>query len=58
MYQSMKGAVLKRINLTMAIKWIVFLPIILPLCIVFGALKGITSMVDKMAQQMMIDIES
>ena len=54
----MKSIVLKRINLTMAIKWIVFMPVILPLCIVFGALKGIASMVDKMTQQMMIDIDS
>lgn len=54
----MKSIVLKRVNLTMVIKWIVFMPVILPLCVVFGALKGITSMVDKMAQQMMADIES
>lgn len=54
----MKAVVLKRINLTMAIKWVVFLPVILPLCVVFGALKGITLMVDKMAQQMLADIES
>ncbi len=42
----------------MAIKWIVFLPVILPLCVVFGALQGIMAMVDKMAQQMMVDIDS
>lgn len=54
----MKSIVLKRINLTMAIKWIVFLPVILPLCVVFGALQGIMAMVDKMAQQMMVDIDS
>ena len=42
----------------MAIKWIVFLPVILPLCVVFGTLQGIMAMVDKMAQQMMVDIDS
>lgn len=42
----------------MVIKWVVFLPVILPLCVVFGALKGVISMVDKMAHQMMTDIES
>ena len=42
----------------MAIKWIVFLPVILPLCVVFGALQGIMAMVDKMAQQMMVDVDS
>jgi hypothetical protein len=54
----MKSVVLKRVNLTMAIKWLVFLPVILPLCIVFGALKGVLTMLDKMTSQMMTDIES
>lgn len=47
-----------KINVTMLIQWIVFLPIILPLCIVFGAAQGIATMLEKMTNQMMDDIEA
>lgn len=47
-----------KINMTMALKWVIFLPVILPLCLVFGALKGIVVMVDQMLQQMYTDIDS
>jgi len=53
----MKMPVFKRFNYTMALQWLIFLPIILPLCIVFGALQGIMNMVEKMAQRMWIDME-
>ncbi|GGC02203.1 hypothetical protein [Dyadobacter sediminis] len=53
----MKTPVFKRFNYNMALQWLIFLPVILPLCIVFGALQGIMNMVEKMAQRMWIDME-
>lgn len=53
----MKVPTFKRFNFTMALQWLIFLPMILPLCIVFGALQGVVTMVEKMAQRMWIDIE-
>lgn len=41
----------------MALQWFIFLPIILPLCIVFGAVEGIVRMVEKMTTRLWEDIE-
>ncbi|MCF0049740.1 hypothetical protein MUK70_23280 [Dyadobacter chenwenxiniae] len=53
----MKTPISKRFNFTMALQWLIFLPIILPLCIIFGAIEGVVKMVEKMAQRMWIDME-
>jgi len=53
----MKAPILKKFNFTMALQWLIFLPVILPLCIIFGAVQGILNMVEKMAQRMWIDME-
>ncbi|MCE7043147.1 hypothetical protein [Dyadobacter sp. CY312] len=53
----MKAPVFKKFNATMALQWLIFLPVILPLCIIFGAFQGIVGMVEKMAQRMWIDLE-
>ena len=54
---SMKTPIFKKFNLTMALQWLIFLPIILPLCVIFGAFQGVVGMVEKMAQRMWIDLE-
>ncbi len=54
----MKRPTFKKFNYGMAMQWIIFLPVILPLCLVFGALQGVVNMVGTMAQRMMLDIES
>lgn len=54
----MKLPTFKKFNYAMALQWIIFLPIILPLCLVFGALQGVVNMVGAMAQRMMLDIDS
>ncbi len=41
----------------MALQWFIFLPIIFPLCIVFGAIEGVGRMIEKMALRMREDIE-
>ncbi|CAG5010625.1 hypothetical protein DYBT9275_04779 [Dyadobacter sp. CECT 9275] len=53
----MKSPIMKRFNYTMALQWLIFLPVILPLCIIFGAVQGILNMIEKMAQRMWMDIE-
>lgn len=40
----------------MAAQWLVFLPIILPLCILFGAVRGAFCMLEKMTQRMWLDL--
>ncbi len=54
----MKLPTMKKFNYAMALQWIIFLPVILPLCLVFGALQGVVNMVGTMAQRMMLDIHS
>jgi len=53
----MKAPILKKFNFTMALQWLIFLPVILPLCVIFGAFQGVARMVEKMAQRMWIDLE-
>lgn len=53
----MKTPIVKKFNHGMALQWIIFLPIILPLCIVFGAVQGAVVMIEKMAQRMWLDME-
>jgi hypothetical protein len=47
---------MKKFNYAMALRWMIFLPVLLVLCIVLGALEGISSMLIKMIRQMGIDI--
>ena len=54
----MKLPPFKKLNYAMALQWIIFLPVILPLCLVFGALQGVVNMVSTMAHRMILDIES
>jgi hypothetical protein len=53
----MKAPVLKKFNYSMALQWIIFLPVILPLCVVFGAMQGIATMIEKIFNRMWIDME-
>lgn len=47
---------MRNFRLYMAFQWIFFLPIILPLCIVFGALRGIIQMVERVMEQIVLDV--
>ncbi len=47
---------MKKPNLHLAFQWLIFLPIILPLCIVFGALQGVANTVEHMAHQIWADV--
>jgi len=47
---------MKKIRLYMILQWVVFLPIILPLCIIFGALRGAVQMVERVINQLCTDI--
>lgn len=47
---------MKKPNLHLAFQWLIFLPIILPLCIIFGALQGVINTVEQMTHQMWVDV--
>lgn len=47
---------MKTIRLYMMLQWLLFLPIILPLCMVFGALRGAVLMAERVIEQMSIDV--
>jgi hypothetical protein len=49
---------MKKSNLYMAFQWLLFLPVILPLCILFGAIQGVFNTVELMAQQIMTDVSA
>lgn len=53
----MKTPIIRKFNYSMALQWIIFLPIIIPLCLVFGAVQGIMNTFEKMAQRMWADME-
>jgi len=48
---------MRKLNMSMALKWFVFLPMILPICVIFGAVQGMMTMADKVLTRMWIDIE-
>ncbi len=54
----MKTPLMKKLNVAMALQWFIFMPVILPLCVVFGAIQGVFNMVEKVAGRMLIDIAS
>ncbi len=47
---------MRNFRLYMIFQWVFFLPIILPLCIIFGALRGIIQMVERVMEQIISDI--
>jgi hypothetical protein len=53
----MKTPILKKFNYAMALQWIIFMPVILPLCLIFGAVQGIVNMAEKIVNRMWLDLE-
>jgi hypothetical protein len=47
---------MKKPNLFMAFQWLIFLPIILPICLIFGALQGIASSAEQVVQRIWADV--
>lgn len=47
---------MRNFRLYMVFQWVFFLPIILPLCIIFGALRGIVQMVERVMDQIIADV--
>jgi hypothetical protein len=47
---------MKNVKLHMIFQWVFFMPIILPLCIIYGALRGAVQMVERVVNQMLADI--
>jgi hypothetical protein len=53
----MKNLIGRKVNLSMAMQWFVFMPVILPLCVIFGAVQGASSLVQKMINCMIADLQ-
>ncbi|AUD01265.1 hypothetical protein CWM47_05250 [Spirosoma pollinicola] len=47
---------MRNFRLYMIFQWVFFLPIILPLCIIFGALRGIVQMIERVMEQIILDV--
>ncbi|QIP11134.1 MULTISPECIES: hypothetical protein [Spirosoma] len=47
---------MRKFRLYMIFQWVFFLPIILPLCIIFGALRGAAQMIERVIEQIKADI--
>ena len=47
---------MRKFRLYMVFQWVFFLPIILPLCIVFGALRGAAQMAERVIEQIKADV--
>lgn len=49
---------MKKHKMYLAFQWLLFLPIILPLCVIFGALQGVINTLEQMVQQMWTDVSA
>ena len=47
---------MKNVRLYMIFQWVFFLPIILPLCLIYGALRGAMQMTERVIEQILIDV--
>ncbi|OJV19761.1 MAG: hypothetical protein BGO21_22125 [Dyadobacter sp. 50-39] len=48
---------MRKINFSMALRWLIFLPFILGICVAFGAFQGVVSSVKRMCWIMLEDME-
>jgi len=49
---------MRKFNIAMALRWFIYFPLILPLCVFFGALQGMYDMAGKVWERMRLDIEN
>lgn len=49
---------MRKFRLYMVFQWVFFLPVILPLCVLFGALRGAAQMVERVIEQIKADVLS
>ncbi len=47
---------MRKFRLYMLFQWAFFLPIILPLCLAFGAIQGAVTMAERVFNQMLTDV--
>jgi hypothetical protein len=47
---------MKNVRIHMIFQWVFFLPIILPLCLIYGAIRGAMQMAERVLEQMMTDV--
>ncbi len=49
---------MRNVRLYMIFQWVFFLPIILPLCLVYGAIRGAMQMAERVMDQLVADVLS
>ncbi len=49
---------MRQFKFYMVLQWLLFLPVILPLCVLFGALQGAFQMIERVVEQMMTDVSA
>lgn len=47
---------MRNVRLYMIFQWVFFLPIILPLCLIYGALRGAIQMGERVIEQLLTDV--
>jgi hypothetical protein len=47
---------MKNFRFHMMFQWLLFMPVILPVCLLFGALRGAYQMGERVLDQFMIDV--
>jgi len=47
---------MKNVRLYMIFQWVFFLPVILPLCLIYGAFRGAIQMAERVMEQIMTDV--
>ncbi len=47
---------MRNVRLYMIFQWVFFLPIIFPLCLIYGAFRGAIQMTERVMEQIMTDV--
>jgi len=47
---------MRKVKLYMILQWVFFFPVILPLCVIFGAIQGAVQMTERVVNQIWSDI--
>lgn len=48
---------MRKLNTVMAMQWVIYLPILLPMCLVFGAIQGVCKTLILLIHRICLDIE-
>lgn len=49
---------MRNVKLYMVLQWLFFLPLILPVCLIFGAIQGAIQMTERIINQFLTDVSA